>query len=83
MRQSPAELALGRLMQYLRLAGVAPSADVSASVLDAVSEAVRVDEHALISVVMDRFETRFELPSVDVPTSSPPVVRDSIGYDSE
>lgn len=83
MRQTPAEQALGRLMQYLRLAGVEPSADVSASLLETVSEAVRGNEHALIGVVMDRFETRFELPSVDVPTPSPPVVRDSIGYDSE
>lgn len=70
-------------MQYLRLAGVTPSADVSASALEAVSEAVRADEHALISVVMDRFKERFVLPPVDVPSPCPPLVRDSIGYDPE
>lgn len=70
-------------MRYFRLLGVAPSADVSASALEVVREAVEAHECVLIPVVMDRVEERFVLPSIDVPRPCPPIIRGSIGYASQ
>lgn len=83
MSQSLAEQALNRLMQYLRLARVAPSADVSVWALEVVRDAVKTDGQAVIPFVMDRVEEYFVLLSTDVPPPCPPIVRGSIGYNAE
>ncbi|HKJ08163.1 MAG TPA: hypothetical protein VKA76_03655 [Gammaproteobacteria bacterium] len=83
MARTPAECALGRLIAYLQLAGVPPTAQVSRTAVDAVRAALDDNGGHMLPRTMDQLDGRFSVPAVEVPPPCPVMTRGSIHYDSD
>lgn len=81
MKRTPAEQALSRLMAYLQLAGMTPTARVSRSAVETVREALEADSDRVVEQTLDKMPQRLRLPEVEIPPPCPPIARSSIGYD--
>jgi hypothetical protein len=76
------EVALTRVLAYLRLHGIPLTGDVTVASLGLVQEAVAEGDlsEAVLAEVMDRLPRHFVLPGPIVPAAVPPLQRGSIHY---
>lgn len=74
------QLALQRVLDYLRLAGLSLTPTVEQQALQLVSAAMESASEDLLADCMRRLPDFFELPRYDAPHQAPVIHRGSLGY---
>ena len=83
MSATPGEIALGRVLAYLRLSRMPIDREAMLEALTLVQEALREEEglEPLLQALIRRLPERFSLPDPPLPTPCPPLRRGSLQYD--
>jgi hypothetical protein len=83
MTATPSEVALARVLGYLRLSGIPLTREVTRSALELVREALAQDEEPedLLAWVMDQLPRFLALPDPPEPPPYPPIRRGSLHYE--
>lgn len=74
------EDALGRVLAYLRGAGVTVTPAVTRQALRLIEQALDEQQDDLVAAVMRRLPEHFELPPIVVPEATPRVHHGSLRY---
>jgi hypothetical protein len=80
MARTPAEVALGRVLAWLRWSGVPHSPDMTRLALLIVEQALADGDVDLIGRVMEELLRRIAQPEIRLPPAALPIKRISLGY---
>ncbi|MDX1635627.1 MAG: hypothetical protein R3280_13380 [Marinobacter sp.] len=80
MAKTLCQLALDRVIAYVRGYGMEPTPAVCRQALRLVDAAMDEGSEDLMARVIDRVPDFFELPELQLPRQRPPMKRGSIGY---